>query len=34
MIILDEETRIFTLQTRHTTYQFKADANRVLLHTY
>ena len=34
MIIQDNEKRIFTLQTRNTTYQMKADRNGVLLHTY
>ena len=34
MIIQDNTTRVFTLQTRHTTYQLKADQNGVLLHTY
>ena len=34
MIALDQENKIFTLHTKHTTYQMKADHNRVLLHTY
>ena len=34
MIIQDKTERLFTLQTRNTTYQFKADRNGVLLHTY
>ena len=34
MIIQDNKARVFTLQTRHTTYQLKADENGVLLHTY
>lgn len=34
MIIQDIKQRIFTLQTRNTTYQMKADKNGVLLHTY
>ncbi|WP_297211576.1 alpha-galactosidase [uncultured Flavonifractor sp.] len=34
MMILENEKRIFTLQTRNTTYQIKADENGVLLHTY
>ncbi|WP_130869418.1 alpha-galactosidase [Intestinimonas massiliensis (ex Afouda et al. 2020)] len=34
MIIQDNEKRLFTLQTRSTTYQIKADQNGVLLHTY
>lgn len=34
MIIQDDKKRIFTLQTRNTTYQLKADENGVLLHTY
>ena len=34
MIIHDNKQRIFTLQTRSTTYQMKADNNGVLLHTY
>lgn len=33
-IIIDEQRRVFTLQTKHTTYQMKADAKDVLLHTY
>lgn len=31
-IIIDEQRRIFTLQTKHSTYQIKADAQDVLLH--
>ena len=34
MIIQDDKKRLFTLQTRNTTYQLKADQNGVLLHTY
>ncbi len=34
MIILDSEARLFTLQTRNTTYQMKVDEKGVLLHTY
>ena len=34
MIFCDEQNLIFTLHTRHTTYQMKADQHRVLLHTY
>ncbi len=34
MIVLDQENRIFTLHTRNTTYQMKADQYNVLLHTY
>ena len=34
MIVLDTEKRVFTLHTQNTTYQMKADENRVLLHTY
>ena len=34
MIVLDNEKRIFTLQTRNTTYQMKADRHNILLHTY
>ena len=33
-IIIDELRGIFTLHTKHTTYQMKADAQKVLLHTY
>ncbi len=33
-IIIDDQHRVFTLQTKHTTYQMKADAKDVLLHTY
>lgn len=34
MIVLDTKHTIFTLHTRHTTYQMKVDQYRVLLHTY
>ena len=34
MIIQDNKNHIFTLQTRNTTYQLKADQKGVLLHTY
>jgi len=34
MIVLDKEKHVFTLHTQNTTYQMKADENRVLLHTY
>lgn len=34
MIVLDQENRIFTLHTRNSTYQMKADQYNVLLHTY
>ena len=34
MIIQNDKKRLFTLQTRNTTYQLKADQNGVLLHTY
>ena len=34
MIVLDKENKVFTLHTQNTTYQMKADAYRVLLHTY
>ena len=33
-IIIDDGNRIFTLQTKHSTYQIKADAQDVLLHMY
>ena len=33
-IIIDENRRVFTLQTRNSTYQMKADSQNVLLHTY
>lgn len=33
-IIIDGQHRVFTLQTQNTTYQMKADAQDVLLHTY
>lgn len=32
--MIDELCRIFTLHTKHTTYQMKADAQDILLHTY
>ena len=34
MIIVDEQNRVFSLHTKSTTYQMKADRHRVLLHTY
>ena len=34
MIELDRGSRVFTLHTRNTTYQMKADSYNVLLHTY
>ena len=34
MIVLDKQSALFTLHTRNTTYQMKAGAHRVLLHTY
>ena len=33
-VIIDEQRRIFTLHTQNSTYQMKADAQNVLLHTY
>lgn len=33
-IIIDDQHRVFTLHTRNSTYQMKADAQNVLLHTY
>lgn len=33
-IIIDDQRRVFTLQTKHSTYQMKADNENVLLHTY
>ena len=33
-IEFENEKRIFTLQTDHTTYQFQADAYGFLLHLY
>ena len=33
-IFFEENGRVFTLQTRHSTYQMKADEQGVLLHTY
>lgn len=33
-IIIDDQHRIFTLHTKNTTYQMKADEQNVLLHTY
>ena len=34
MIVLDTQNNVFTLHTKRTTYQMKADQYRVLLHTY
>ncbi|WP_251316880.1 alpha-galactosidase [Flintibacter muris] len=34
MIVLDNENRVFTLHTKNTTYQMKADQHNVLIHTY
>ena len=34
MIAVDQQHKVFTLHTQNTTYQMKADPNRVLLHTY
>ena len=34
MILCDEKNLLFTLQTKNTTYQLKADRHRMLLHTY
>ena len=34
MIAVDEQSRVFTLNTQSTTYQMKADQYGVLLHTY
>lgn len=34
MIVLDQKNRIFTLHTKNTTYQMRADGYNVLLHTY
>ena len=34
MIVLDPQNNVFTLHTKHTTYQMKADQYRVLLHSY
>ncbi len=34
MIVLDEKNRVFTLHTKSSTYQMKADPYHVLLHTY
>ncbi|MCM1149033.1 MAG: alpha-galactosidase [Butyricicoccus sp.] len=34
MIVIDKENKVFTLHTRSTTYQMKADRYNVLLHTY
>ena len=34
MIVYDKEGRVFTLHTRNTSYQMKADRHNVLLHTY
>ena len=33
-IIIDDQRKVFTLQTKNSTYQMKADAQNVLLHTY
>ena len=33
-IIIDEHNKVFTLQTKNSTYQMKVDALNVLLHTY
>ena len=33
-IFYEESGRVFTLQTRHSTYQMKADGQGVLLHTF
>ena len=33
-IIIDDESRVFSLHTKNATYQMKADAQNVLLHTY
>ena len=34
MIVLDKENKVFTLHTKNTTYQMKADQHNVLVHTY
>ncbi len=34
MIVYEQESRTFTLHTKNTTYQMKADRHSVLLHTY
>ncbi|MCI9156156.1 MAG: alpha-galactosidase [Lawsonibacter sp.] len=34
MIVIDQSNRVFTLHTRNTTYQMKADRHNVLLHTW
>ena len=34
MIIVDKQKMLFTLHTRNTTYQMKADEHKILLHTY
>lgn len=34
MIFIDSSSRVFTLHTKNTTYQMKADGHNVLLHTY
>ena len=34
MIVFNKENRVFTLHTRNTTYQMKADWHNILLHTY
>ena len=33
-VYADRESRVFTLQTKNTTYQMKADDKGVFLHTY
>ena len=33
-IVLDTAQRVFTLNTKNSTYQMKADEHQVLLHTY
>lgn len=33
-VIIDDRNRVFTLHTKNSTYQMKADARNVLLHTY
>ncbi|MCI8437014.1 MAG: alpha-galactosidase [Lawsonibacter sp.] len=34
MIVINKEHRVFTLHTKNTTYQMKADRHNVLIHTY
>lgn len=34
MIVINSDSRVFTLHTQNTTYQMKADHHQVLLHTY